>query len=91
MCRVFLSSLRDLGLKWFDKLPVRSIKSSHQLIESFVTRFVINKKAPKVFNSFLTLQKGKNKSLCNYSKRYLEMYNEIEECLEELAIINYKL
>ncbi|GFS40642.1 hypothetical protein Acr_00g0069660 [Actinidia rufa] len=28
----------DLGLKWFDKLPIGSIESFHHLIESFVTR-----------------------------------------------------
>ncbi|GFY87332.1 peptidase family M48 family protein [Actinidia rufa] len=44
MCQVFLSSLGDLGLKWFDRLPSRSIGNLHQLTESFVARFVINTK-----------------------------------------------
>ncbi|GFZ14411.1 hypothetical protein Acr_24g0006010 [Actinidia rufa] len=43
----FPSSLGDLELKWFDKLPARSIKNFHQLTESFVPQFVINIKAPK--------------------------------------------
>ena len=46
---------------------------------------------PKGGGSLLTLKKGKNESLCNYSKCYWETYNEIEECLEELAIVSYKL
>ena len=79
MCRVFPSSLGDLGLKWFDKLPAGSIGSFHQLTESFVAQFVINTKAPKSASSLLTLRKGKNKSLYNYNKHYWEMYNEIEE------------
>ena len=66
MCRVFPSSLRDLGMKWFDKLPVGSIKSFHQLFESFVARLVINTKAPKGVNSFLMLRKSKNETLCYY-------------------------
>ncbi|GFZ21894.1 hypothetical protein Acr_29g0010560 [Actinidia rufa] len=65
MCRVFPSSLGDLGLKWFDKLPPGSIESFYQLIESFVAR--------------------------NYSKRYWETYNEIEECSEEMVVASYKL
>ncbi|GFZ00954.1 hypothetical protein Acr_14g0005890 [Actinidia rufa] len=47
MCRVFPSSLGDLGLKWFDRLPPGSIENFYQLTESFVARFVINTKAPK--------------------------------------------
>ncbi|GFZ15592.1 hypothetical protein Acr_25g0000010, partial [Actinidia rufa] len=29
--------------------------------------------------------------LYNYSKRHWELYNEIEECLEELVMVIYKL
>ena len=68
MCRVFLSSLGDLGLKWFDKLPARSIENFHQLTESFVAQFIINMKAPKGIGSLLMLRKGKNESIRSYSK-----------------------
>ncbi|GFY85297.1 hypothetical protein Acr_04g0000350 [Actinidia rufa] len=91
MCRVFPSSLGDLGLKWFDKLPPGLIENFYQLTESFVARFVINTKAPKAVSSLLTLKKGRNESIRNYSKRYWETYNEIEECSEEMAVASYKL
>ncbi|PSR88326.1 DEAD-box ATP-dependent RNA helicase [Actinidia chinensis var. chinensis] len=91
MCRVFPSSLGNLGLKWFDKLLVGSIKSFHQLIELFVAQFVINTRVLKGVSSLLTLRKGKNKTICNYSKRYWKTYNEIEECSKELAVVSYKL
>ena len=91
MCRVFPSSLGDLGLKWFDKLPPGSVESFYQLTESFIARFIINTKAPKAVGSLLTLKKGKNESIRNYSKRYWETYNEIEECSEEMAVASYKL
>ena len=29
--------------------------------------------------------------LCNYSKRYWELYNEIDGCSEELIVLSYKL
>ncbi|GFS46134.1 hypothetical protein Acr_00g0100320 [Actinidia rufa] len=86
-----MSSLGDLELKWFDKLPPGSIENFHQLTESFVARFVINTKVPKGVGSLLTLRKGRNELVCNYSKRYWETYNEIEECFEELAVASYKL
>ncbi|GFZ11580.1 hypothetical protein Acr_22g0009780 [Actinidia rufa] len=84
-------SLGDLVLKWFDKLPAGSIESFYQLTEAFVARFVINTKAPKGVSSLLTLQKGKNEMLRSYRKCYWEMYNEIEECSEELAVVSCKL
>ncbi|GFZ00952.1 hypothetical protein Acr_14g0005870 [Actinidia rufa] len=89
--RVFPSSLGDLGLKWFDRLPPGSIENFYQLTESFVARFVINTKAPKAVSSLLTLKKGKNESIRSYSKRYWETYNEIEECSEEMVVASYKL
>ena len=91
MCRVFPSSLGDLGLKWFDKLPPGSVGSFYQLTESFVARFIINTRAPKAIGSLMTLKKGKNESIRSYSKRYWETYNEIEECSEEMAVASYKL
>ncbi|GFY95201.1 hypothetical protein Acr_10g0005860 [Actinidia rufa] len=42
-------------------------------------------------SSLLTLRKGKNETLHNYSKRYWELYSEIEQCSEELAIASYNL
>ena len=86
ICKVFPSSLSDLGLKWFEKLPLGSIGIFLQLFKSFVTRFVINAKALKGVSSFLTLQNGKNETLHNHSKRY-----EIKRCSEELAVVSYKL
>ncbi|GFS40182.1 hypothetical protein Acr_00g0066980 [Actinidia rufa] len=83
--------LGDLGLKWFDRLPPGSIKNFYQLTESFVARFVRNTKAPKAVSSLLTLKKDRNESIRNYSKRYWETYNEIEECSEEMAVASYKL
>ncbi|GFY95372.1 hypothetical protein Acr_10g0007570 [Actinidia rufa] len=62
-----------------------------ELTESFVAWFVINTKTLKGVRSLLTLRKGKNESIRNYSKRYWETYNEIETCSEELAMASYKL
>ncbi|GFY97538.1 hypothetical protein Acr_12g0000790 [Actinidia rufa] len=47
--------------------------------------------APKAVGSLLMLKKGKNELIQNYSKRYWEIYNEIEECSEEMAVASYKL
>ncbi|GFS46105.1 hypothetical protein Acr_00g0100220 [Actinidia rufa] len=54
-------------------------------------QFVINTKALEGMSSLLTLQKGKNETLRNYSKRYWEIYNEIEGCSEDLTAVSYKI
>ena len=51
----------DALMKWFDRLPIGSIRSYHQLAVSFVAQFIINKKELKGIGSFLTLKNGKNK------------------------------
>ncbi|GFZ08503.1 poly(A) polymerase 2 [Actinidia rufa] len=44
-----------------------------QLFKAFVVRFVINTKSPKGVTSLLTLGKGKNETLRNYSKRSMSI------------------
>ncbi|PSS21414.1 Mediator of RNA polymerase II transcription subunit 13-like [Actinidia chinensis var. chinensis] len=87
MCRVFPSSLGDLGLKWFDRLPPGSIESLYQLTESFVAQLIINTKAPKAVGSLLTLQKGRNESIRSYNPptglRDLMSWVEMFACLED--------
>ena len=91
MCRVFPSSLGDLRLKCFNKLPATSIKSFLQIFELFMSRFVINTKASKGVSSLMALRKGKNETLHNYNKWYWEYYKKIEECSKELVMSSYNL
>ena len=78
ICSVFPSILRDLGLRWFEKITFGSIGDFTQLFESFVIRFVVNTKTPKGVSSLLTLKNGKNETLSNSNKRYWELYKEID-------------
>ena len=55
-----------------------------------MARFAINIKALKDLSSLVMLYKGKNKTLRNYRKRYWDLYNEIDEYLEELVVVSYK-
>ncbi|GFZ14590.1 hypothetical protein Acr_24g0007800 [Actinidia rufa] len=45
--------------------------------------------APKGVSSVLMLQKRQKKD--SYSNRYWELYNEIDECSEEIVAVIYKL
>ncbi|GFZ19863.1 hypothetical protein Acr_28g0005680 [Actinidia rufa] len=89
--RPYLSSKVTSGYSCSRNFLLGQLKSFLQFSELFVAQFIIKTKAPKVVSSLLTLCKGKNVMLRNYSKRYWELYNEIKGCSEELAVINYKL
>ena len=39
----------------------------------------------------MTIKKGKNDRLNNRNKSFLELYNKINGCLEELVVVSYKL
>ena len=51
LCRIFLSSLGPLAVRWYYKLEPASIKSFYQLQKSFRARFITNEVQPKQADS----------------------------------------
>ncbi|XP_028069452.1 uncharacterized protein LOC114271970 [Camellia sinensis] len=90
MCLVFPLSLGELGLKWFERLPKESIEGWQQLAEAFVTRFKTNIKTPKEIDHLLRAKMEPGDSLKVYNTKYWETFNEILDCLTNLAITQYK-
>ncbi|KAF5933814.1 hypothetical protein HYC85_029985 [Camellia sinensis] len=90
MCILFPSSLGDLGLTWFEKLPEGSIASWAQLAEAFVTRFRTNTKTPMEIDQLLSIDMGEKETLRSYNSRYWETFNQIGDCPTNLAIAQYK-
>ncbi|XP_028071428.1 uncharacterized protein LOC114273807 [Camellia sinensis] len=90
MCLVFSSSLGELGLKWFERLPTESIEGWQQLVEAFVTRFKTNTKTPKEIDHLLRVKMEPGDSLMVYNVKYWETFNEILDCPTNLAITQYK-
>lgn len=78
MCKMFPSSLRTLGLLWFNKLPSRSIPDYKALSTLFLQRFVTIQKIEKDINSLLSLKKTARQ----YVNSYWDTFNEIEGCVE---------
>ncbi|KAF5934131.1 hypothetical protein HYC85_030302 [Camellia sinensis] len=70
MCLIFPSSLGELGLKWFERLPEGSIKRWQQLAEAFVTRFKTNTKTPKEVDHLLSVKMEPSDILKAYKSRY---------------------
>ena len=91
MCRIFPSSLHDVAHKWFKRLPHRSIKNFKSLAELFTARFITNSSHPKRMDALLTMKKMPQETLREYAKRYWELFNEIEDCLEGVAVASFEI
>ena len=53
MCKVFLSSLGPMMMKWFDSLKEGSNSSFKKLIRAFGGRFVTCSRVPRLLDSLL--------------------------------------
>ena len=90
MCKVFLSSLGLVVMRWFNSLKMNSIDSYKQLIEAFCSRFITNSRVPRPLNSLLSLSMHERETLKAYSDRYWEMYNEMDGNYDDVAINTFK-
>ncbi|XP_028065542.1 uncharacterized protein LOC114268559 [Camellia sinensis] len=90
LCLIFPTSLGELGLKWFKRLPKGSIKGRQRLAEVFVTRFKTNTQTPKEVGHLLSVKIESGGSLKAYNSKYWETYNEILDCPTNLVVAQYK-
>ena len=78
MCKVFMSNLGPVVMRWFDGLKPNSIVSFKQLTQAFNSCFITCNRVPRLLDSLLSLSMREGETLKAYSDRYWEMYNEIE-------------
>ena len=90
MCKVFLSSLGPMAIRWFDGLKPNSINSFKQLTQAFGSHFITSSRVPRPLDSLLSLSMREGETLKAYSDRYWEMYNEIERNYDDVAISTFK-
>ena len=91
MCRVFPSSLGPMPMRWFDRLRINSISSFKKLTQSFCSRFITCSRVPQLLDSLLSMSMREGESVKVYSKRYWEMFNEIDGDFDEIAIKTFKV
>ena len=70
MCKVFLSSLGPVVMRWFNSLKTDFIDSYKQLIQAFGSRFITNSKVPRPLSSLFSLSMCEGETLKAYSDRY---------------------
>ena len=91
MCKVFPSNLGPMAMRWFDGLRANSINSFKELTQVFGSRFVTCSRVPRPLDSLLSLSMWDGETLKTYSDRYSEMYNEIDDDFEDVAISTFKV
>ena len=91
MCRVFPSSLGPMPMRWFNGPKTNSISSFKKLTQSFCSRFITCSKVPQPLDSLLSISMRERESVKVYSERYWEMFNEIDEDFDEVAIKTFKV
>ena len=89
MCKVFLSSLGLVTIRWFNGLKTNSIDSYKQLIQAFDSHFITNTKVPRPLSLLLSLSMHEGETLKAYLDIYWEMY-EMDENFDDVAISTFK-
>ena len=91
MCRVFPSSLGPMPIRWFNGLKTNSISSFKKLTQSFCSRFITCSRVLQPLDSLLSMSMREGESVKAYSERYWEMFNEIDDDFDEVAIKTFKV
>ena len=91
ICKVFLSKLRPVAMRWFDGLEEGSIGSYEELTKAFGAWFVMCSMVPRPLNSLVSMAMREGETLKTYSDRYWETFNEIERDFEDMAIRTFKV
>ena len=79
-----------MAMRWFNSLKINSIGSYKQLTQAFCSRFITNSRVPRPLSSLLSLSMREGETLKAYSNRYWEMYNELDENHDDVAISTFK-
>ncbi|XP_030941466.1 uncharacterized protein LOC115966360 [Quercus lobata] len=91
MCKVFPSNLGPMVMRWFDGLREGSINSFKELTRVFGARFVTCNRVPRPLDSLLSMTMQDGETYKTYIDRYWEMFNEIDENFDDVAIRIFKV
>ena len=91
MCKVFLSNLGPVAMRWFDDLEAGSIDSFKELNQVFQSHFIMYSRVLQPLDSLLSLSIRKGETLKTYSDKYWEMFNKINGNFDDMAIKTFKV
>ncbi|XP_023925635.2 uncharacterized protein LOC112037050 [Quercus suber] len=91
MCKMFLSSLGPMAMRWFDGLGGSSIDSFKELTRAFGSHFVTCCRVPRPLDSLLCMTMREGETLKTYSDKYWAIFNEIDGNFDDIAIRTFKV
>ena len=91
MCKVYPSSLEPMTMRWFNGLGAGSIDSFKELTRAFGSRFITCSRVPRPLNSLLSMSMRERETLKTCSDIYLEIFNEIDEDLDDVVVRTFKV
>ncbi|XP_023928811.2 uncharacterized protein LOC112040141 [Quercus suber] len=91
MCKVFPSSLGPTALRWFNGLRKGSIHNFAELIQEFRIQFVTCSRVSQPVDALLSMKMRVGETLRSYAGRYYELYNEIDEGNEKIAMRTFRM
>ena len=91
ICKVFPSNLGPIAMRWFNGLRAGSIDYFKELTQAFGSRFITCSRVPQPLASLLSLSMREGETLKTYSDKYWEMFNEIDDDFDDVAISTFKL
>ncbi|XP_075633828.1 uncharacterized protein LOC142606347 [Castanea sativa] len=91
MCKLFPSNLGPVAMRWFNGLGVGFINSFKELTWVFGSRFVTCSRVPQPLDFLCSMTMREGETLKTYSDRYWEMFNEIDENFDNVAIRTFKV
>ena len=86
-CRAFLITLKKATLKWFNSLPLRSIKRFSDLSTLFLAHFTTQNFKPKPVSSLLGISQWQGESLRDFLKQYNAETLLVEELQTQAAVL----
>jgi len=91
MCKVFPSTLGPVAMRWFDGLGASFVDSFKELTQAFGSRFITCSRVPRPLDSLLSMTMQEGETLKIYSDKYWEMFNEIDDDFDDVAIRTFKV
>ena len=78
-------------MRWFDGLKTNSISFFKKLTQSFCSRFITCSRVPQPLDSLLSMSMREGETVKAYSERYWELFNEIDDDFDEVAVKTFKV
>ncbi|XP_029129437.1 uncharacterized protein LOC114916542 [Cajanus cajan] len=84
---MFVGTLTGIALKWFSRLPDRSITDFNVLSRKFVTQFAANKVNPPTIVDLLNVHQGLGETLKEYLTKFSQEAAKIPDIDEKMIVV----